>query len=145
MIIKLLMFIMFWPVVAIAECDTSIQLSDTIGSVKEKINCLATENAGLKKELQSKKETYTPMRITWGSSTCDPQPSAAECVSRAISILQKRDWHLVAQSTKVAELTNKNNTIVVDCSFHQIVVSGPVRTELNDISKLFNKIIFDDQ
>jgi len=142
MIWKFAFCLVLWPVIAVADCDVDIQPSDTIGSVKAKLNCWAAENLNLKKELKAKAETYTPMKITWSNALAEAQPSTTECVSKAISVIQKRNWTLVTQDKRLAEFTNKNNMMVVDCSFHQIFISGPDESELEDIRDLFYGLIF---
>lgn len=132
-----------WSAFAIAECDSSIQPSDTIGAVKAKLNCFAAENSKLKSELSAKTDIYAPMRIVYTSAKFEAQPLQADCVNKAVSTLVERHWKVVVKNSRLAELSNKNNSVVVDCRHRQVLVAGPDLNEAADIARLVEKLLFD--
>ena len=49
--IVILVIFFLSPVIAFADCESTIATSDTIGDVKAKLKCLADDNASLKSNI----------------------------------------------------------------------------------------------
>ena len=127
-----------------AECDTSIQESDTVATVRQKMACLASEVASLKQEVQAQKEAYRPMSITSRGDYGDPKPASyvRSCKNSAIAKLTAREWKTKEGPSYVAA-TNKNNSILVSCKYPDVIVTGPVPNEIKDITDVFHNLIFE--
>jgi hypothetical protein len=87
------------PLVAVADCQTTIAASDTIGDVKAKLNCLAKENADLKVALQKKNtELVKALEATQNPSkqylylANKSFLNAATCISWVADLLGKNDF-----------------------------------------------------
>lgn len=138
---------------SLCQCgDTTIKSSDTIGSVKAKLACLAselakvkTENMALKAENDGLKNKATVPLMTWqGANRTDKLPIGL-CKSKATDVVLDRGGTVTGHGGTWVSFTIGDKDVVVECnsSFTAYVfVAGHDLRENSDLSALLTGSIF---
>ncbi len=106
--------------------DATVSPSDTIGSVKAKLACMAGQLAAaqaeierLKNENVNLKENPTPPLITWSGKNRSADFSVEQCKSKATDVVLDRGGTVFSHGDSWVAFLLANTTVVVECNAQQ--------------------------